>query len=101
MEHIIGLYLNPPEHLFCFDECTGIQAVQRLALDLPVCAGTTSTREFQYRRNGTTDLVAFLRPQTGDVFLRCTKNHNSQTLTSVFSQHVKLQPKDAPSSLHL
>ena len=96
MEHIIGLYLNPPEYLFCFDECTGIQATSRLAPDLPVCAGNTSTREFEYRRNGTTDLIAFLRPQTGDVFLRCTKNHNSCTLISVFSQHVKLQPKDAP-----
>ena len=96
MEHIIGLYLNPPEYLFCFDECTGIQATQRLAPDLPVCAGNTATREFEYRRNGTTDLIAFLRPQTGDVFLRCTKNHNSGTLISVFSQHVKLQPKDVP-----
>ena len=96
MEHIIGLYLNPPEYLFCFDECTGIQATSRLAPDLPVSTGNPSTREFEYRRNGTTDLIAFLRPQTGDVFLRCTKNHNSQTLISVFSQHVKLQPEDAP-----
>jgi hypothetical protein len=27
MEHIIGCYLNPPENLYCYDECTCIQAL--------------------------------------------------------------------------
>ncbi|KKL82931.1 hypothetical protein LCGC14_1979840 [marine sediment metagenome] len=95
MEHIIELYLNPPEYLFCFDECTGIQAIQRLAPDFPVSAGSTFSREFQYKRNGTTDLIAFLRPKTGKVFARCTDNHNTETLVKVFTEHVKRQPKDA------
>jgi hypothetical protein len=34
MDHLIQLYLNPPEYLFCFDECPGIQVLQRLAPDL-------------------------------------------------------------------
>ena len=59
MEHIIELYLNSPEYLFCFDECTGIQAIQRLAPDFPVSAGSIFSREFQYKRNGTTDLTRF------------------------------------------
>ena len=95
MEHIIALYLNPPEHLFCFDECSGIQAIQRLAPDFPVSAGNTLSREFQYRRNGTTDLIAFLQPNSGKVFARCTDNHNTETLLTVFTEHVRLQPKDA------
>jgi transposase len=95
MEHIIGLYLNPPEYLFCFDECTGIQAIQRLAPDFPVGSRKIYSREFQYKRNGTTDLLAFLRTQTGDVFSRCTENHNTQTLISVFTEQVELQPADA------
>jgi len=95
MEHIIELYLNPPKYLFCFDECTGIQAIQRLAPDFPVSAGSTFSREFQYKRNGTTDLIAFLRPKTGKVFARCTDNHNTETLVKVFTEHVKRQPKDA------
>ena len=98
MEHIIELYLNPPDYLFCFDECTGIQALQRLAPDFPVSSGNTHSREFQYIRNGTTDLIAFLRPLTGDVFARCTANHKAQTLITVFIEHVERQPENV--SLH-
>ena len=95
MEHIIGLYLSPPEHLFCFDECTGIQAIERLAPDFPAIPAHPFTREFQYRRHGTADLMAFLTPANGDVFCRCTENHNTQTLTRVFTEHVGLQPEHA------
>ena len=95
MEHIIALYLRQPEYLFCFDECTGIQAIQRLAPDFPVSAGSIFSREFQYRRNGTTDLIAFLQPKSGKVFARCTDNHNTETLVTVFTEHVMRQPKDA------
>ena len=95
MDHIIGLYLEPPQHLFCFDECTGVRAVERLAPDLPPTIGYPLAREFQYRRHGTTDIMAFLTPSTGDVFCRCTENHNTQTLSRVFSEHVELQPADA------
>lgn len=94
MEHIIELYFNPPEYLFCFDECTGIQAIQRLAPDLPVSAGNIFSREFEYKRNGTTDLIAFLRVKTGKVFARCNNNHNTKTLVTVFTEHVNRQPKN-------
>lgn len=95
MEHIINLYLNPPEHLFCFDECTGIQALERLTPDLPVARGQVYRKEFEYKRNGTSALMAFLRPATGAIFGRCTPNHNTQTLNGVFTEHVKQQPDDA------
>jgi len=95
MEHIIWLYLHPPKYLFCFDECTGIQAIERMAPDFPPIPGYPLSREFHYRRHGTTDLIAFLRPATGDVFCKCTENHNTQTLSRVFTEHVQLQPKDA------
>lgn len=95
MEHIIELYLNPPEYLFCFDECTGIQAINRLTPDLPTGKGQCYRKEFEYKRNGTYDLMAFLHPTKGEVFARCTPNHNTQTLISVFSEHVKQQPDNA------
>ena len=95
MDHIIGLYLEPPQHLFCFDECTGVQAVERLAPNLPPTIGYPLAKEFQYRRHGTTDIMAFLKPSTGDVFCRCTENHNTQTLSRVFTEHVGLQPEHA------
>jgi hypothetical protein len=89
------LYLEPPEHLFCFDECTGVQALERLTPDLPPTIGYPLAREFQYRRHGTTDIMAFLKPSSGDVFCRCTENHNTQTLSRLFTEHVKLQPEHA------
>ena len=95
MEHIIGLYLNPPDYLFCFDECTGIQALQRLAPDLPAGKGQPYSKESQYKRNGISNLMAFLRPATGDIFGRCTPDHNTQTFSEVFTEHINQQPDDA------
>jgi len=95
MEHIITLYLDPPEYLFCFDECTGIQAIERLAPDFPANVPYPFSREFQYRRHGTTDLIAFLRPSNGEIFCRCTENHTTQTLNRVFAEHVALYPERA------
>lgn len=95
MEHIIELYLNPPDYLFCFDECTGIQALQRLTPDLPAEKGRAYSKEFQYKRNGTSNLMAFLHPTTGEVFGRCTPDHKTQTLNGVFTQHVNQQPDEA------
>ena len=95
MEHIIELYLNSPGYLFCFDECTGIQALQRLTPDLPAGRGQVYSKEFQYKRNGTSDLMAFLHPTTGEIFGRCTPNHNTQTFKSVFTEHINQQPDNA------
>ncbi len=67
MEHIIQCYSNPPENLYCFDECTCIQALKRLTPTLPATAGQPALEDFDYRRNGTTDLLAFLNPATGNV----------------------------------
>jgi hypothetical protein len=60
MDHLIPLYLKPPRNLFCFDECTGIQALRRLTPDLPAGADRPLCEDFDYQRNGTTDLLAFL-----------------------------------------
>ena len=98
MDPIIDLYLNPPEHLFNFDECTGVQAKAPLSPDLPVDRGKPRYEEFEYVRNGTIDLMAFLNPKTGEVFGRCTPNHNTRTLVKIFKEHVKTLPSDA--SLH-
>jgi len=96
MEHIVDLYLHQPEYLFNFDECTGLQAKCPLAPDLLPAPNKPRYEEFEYRRNGTTDLMAFLNSKTGKVFGRCTPNHNTQTLVRVFKEHVNTLPSDAP-----
>ena len=98
MEHILECYLHPPANLYCFDECTCIQALKRLTPNLPATPGQPVLEDFDYRRNGTTDLLAFLNPATGKVYARCTANHDRHTLSEVFSCHVKTHPPD--STLH-
>lgn len=96
MEHIVELYLDPPENLFCFDECTCIQALERTTPDLPPSPGQPLRQDFDYRRNGTTELMAFLNPATGQVHGECVSNHNRHTLARVFTTHIQTLPPDAP-----
>ena len=94
MEPIVDLYLNPPPKLYCFDECTCIQALKRLTPNLPPAAGQALLEDFDYRRNGITDLLAFLNPATGKVYGQCTPDHNRHTLCRVFRAHVQTHPPD-------
>ena len=95
LEHIVSLYHNRPANLFCFDECTCIQALKRLTPDLAATANQPLRQDFDYRRNGTTDLLAFLNPATGTVYGECATNHNRHTLSRVFTAHVETLPSDA------
>jgi transposase len=49
---IIGLYLNPPQHaaVFCVDEKTAIQALDRLDPVLPLSPGRAERHGFEYYR---------------------------------------------------
>jgi len=95
MEHIIGCYSNPPANLYCFDECTCIQALKRLTPDLPACEKRPRLEDYDYLRNGTTNLLAFLNTATGKVYGRLTDNHDTLTLCEVFTSHVQNHPDDA------
>ncbi len=50
---IIGLYLNPPQHaaVFCVDEKTAIQALDRLVPVLPLSPGRAERHGFEYYRH--------------------------------------------------
>jgi len=52
---VIGLYLNPPQHaaVFCVDEKTAIQALDRLDPVLPLSPGRAERHGFEYYRHGT------------------------------------------------
>lgn len=96
MNHIIALYFNPPEHLYCFDECPGIQVLQRLAPDLQTEKMKMRLEEFEYIRNGTIDLLAFFSVNTGKAYAEFRSNHTIETLIKVFENHLKIAPKDKP-----
>ena len=59
---IIGLYLNPPQHaaVFCVDEKSAIQALDRLDPVLPLSPGRAERHGFEYYRHGTLSLYAAL-----------------------------------------
>lgn len=94
MERIIELYLNQPEYLYCFDECPGIQVLQRLAPRLQTEEMKKSLEEFEYIRNGTIDVFAFLRVKTGEIVAECKANHTIETLLEVFEAHLKTLPEN-------
>jgi hypothetical protein len=98
MQHIIDLYMNPPRYLFNFDECTGIQAKGALYPDLPVKSNTPHYEEFDYSRNGRTDLMVFYDANSGKVFGDCFSNHNTDTFIALFKRHVQIFSEE--SKLH-
>jgi transposase len=59
---IIALYMNPPQHaaVFCVDEKSAIQALDRLHPVLPLSPGRAERHGFEYYRHGTLSLYAAL-----------------------------------------
>jgi len=102
MERIIELYKNPPKNFFCFDECPGIQILQRIAPDLRPGDDESIRvwwKEFEYIRNGTTDLFAFLEVETGKMSVSCHADHTKETFLNVVSGLIASLPEDEPINL--
>lgn len=74
---IVGLYLNPPEKaaVFCVDEKTQIQALDRTQTRLPIRPGLPESRTHDYRRNGQIDLFAALNLLDGTVVTEFHHRH--------------------------
>jgi transposase len=91
---IIGLYLNPPQHaaVFCVDEKTAIQALDRLDPVLPLSPGRVERHGFEYYRHGTLSLYAALDTATGRVHGKTAARHTSQDFISFLKDVVTLCP---------
>lgn len=88
---IIGLYLNPPQHaaVFCVDEKTAIQALDRRDRVLPLSPGRAERHGFEYKRNGTLSLYAALNTQTGKVQGKTAARHTSQEFVAFLQDLVE------------
>lgn len=88
---IIGLYLEPPQHaaVFCVDEKTAIQALDRLDPVLPLSPGRAERHGFEYYRHGTFSLYAALDVKTGKVQGKTAKRHTSDEFIAFLSDLVK------------
>ena len=87
---IIALYLSPPQHaaVFCVDEKSAIQALDRLDPVLPMSPGRIERHGFEYYRHGTLSLYAALDVRTGKVQGKTAARHTSDEFVSFLGQVV-------------
>jgi transposase len=93
---IVGLYVNPPEHavVFCVDEKSQIQALDRTQPLLPMRPGQPERRTHDYRRHGTTSLFAALDIKTGKVLAQTHRRHRSVEFRKFLDQIEAAAPPD-------
>ena len=91
---ILGLYLHPPQHaaVFCIDEKTAIQALDRLDPVLPLSPGRAERHGFEYYRHGTLSLYAALNTATGRVHGKTAARHTSHEFVAFLQEVVSLCP---------
>jgi transposase len=92
---VIGLYLNPPAHaaVFCVDEKTAIQALDRKDRMLPLAPGRAESHGFEYKRNGTLSLFAAFNTATGEVLGKTVPRHTSEQFVAFLTDIAASQPK--------
>lgn len=76
---IVGLYMQPPTCavVFCVDEKSQIQALDRTQPVLPMRPGQVERRSHDYRRHGTTTLFAALNVKTSELITQFHQRHRS------------------------
>ena len=96
---VVGLYLNPPERalVFCCDEKSQIQALDRTQPSLPLKKGRCGTMTHDYKRNGTTTLFAALSLLSGRLIGTCLPRHRHQE----FLKFLRLLDQHTPPDLDL
>lgn len=99
LKDVVGLYLNPPEHalVFCVDEKSQIQALDRTQASLPIKKGRAGTMTHDYKRHGTTTLFAALDILKGEVIGECMPRHRHQE----FLKFLKIIDSSTPDELDI
>ena len=101
LEDIVGLYMSPPEHalVLCCDEKSQVQALDRTQPGLPLKKGRAATMTHDYKRNGTTTLLAALNVLDGQVIAQCQPRHRHIEWLKFLRQIERETPKQ--KTLHL
>ena len=96
---VVGLYLNPPEGaiVFCLDEKSSVQALDRTQPSLPMKKGRAATMTHDYKRNGTTTLFAALDVLTGTVIGQCLPRHRHEE----FLKFLRTIEREVPAGLQV
>ena len=88
MDKIIEVYASVSKNLFCFDECTGIQALEHIAPPTPAGENRSKSLEVEYIRHGSISVFSVLEVSTGQVFTEVIEDHTSATIIEVLRRHV-------------
>ncbi|MFF8690563.1 IS630 family transposase, partial [Streptomyces sp. NPDC015232] len=96
---VVGLYLDPPERalVFCVDEKSQIQALDRSQPVLPMMPGVPQRTTHDYVRAGTTTLFAALEVATGKVIGSLHRRHRAEEFKKFL---IKLD-KEVPAGLDI
>lgn len=96
---VVGLYLDPPERalVFCVDEKSQIQALDRSQPVLPMMPGVPQWVTHDYVRAGTTTLFAALEVATGKVIGSLHRRHRAEEFKKFL---IKLD-KEVPAGLEV
>lgn len=78
--------------MFCVDEKTAIQALNRLEAVLPLSPGRAERHGFEYYRHGTLSLYAALDTQSGKVLGKTAARHTSQEFVEFLTEVVERAP---------
>jgi transposase len=94
---VVGLYLNPPERavVFCVDEKSQIQALDRSAPILPMLPGTPERASHDDKRAGTSSLYAALDITSGKVIGALHSRHRAIE----FKQFLATLDREVPADL--
>jgi transposase len=94
---LVGLYMHPPTHavVFCVDEKSQIQALDRTQPVLPMRPGQAERRTHDYKRHGTTSLFAALDVKAGTIVGKCMARHRA----SEFRKFLDEIERNVPANL--
>ena len=94
---IIGLYVNPPPHaaVFCVDEKTAIQALDRKDPVLPLSRNRAERHGFEYYRHGPLSLYAAFNTKNGEVLGKTAARHRLGGVRRLPGRH-RRQPAGDP-----
>ena len=96
---VVGLSVDPPDKalVFCVDEKSQIQALQRSQPGLPMKPGRAGTMTHDYKRHGTTTLFAALNVLEGTVIGSCLARHRHQE----FRKFLNLLDAETPPDVEI
>ena len=82
--------------IFSYDEKPGIQAIEKIAKDLPPAPGMYSSwgRDYEYKRHGTVSLLASINLLNGKIHGKVCDRHRSKEFVEYLKELDKLYPEE-------